>query len=150
MSRIAILEDKHLKDIQENSYLFLTKEKFLTEHNFTWLKLYLEPTKIIGSGILQSNLKNYEIILSYSPFNPLRFDRIFVKDETITYNDNIHVYGDMSLCLYHPIKDKPFVSHIPLCRMVPWISEWIFFYEEWQKYNVWLGKEIKHNINSRK
>jgi len=144
------LEDNYLKDLQKNSYLNLAFEKFLAERSFSWLKLYHEPKRILGSGVLQSNLKKYEIVLTYSPFNTFRFDRIYVKDKTIKYNDNIHLYKDMSLCLYHPIKDKPLFSHIPLYRMIPWISEWIFFYEEWQKYGVWLGKEIKHNIISEK
>lgn len=33
---------------------------------------------------------------------------------------------------------------IPLFRMIPWITEWIIFYEQWKKYGIWLGKEIKH------
>ena len=51
---------------------------------------------------------------------------------------------DLSLCLYHPIIDKPTFRIIPLFQMIPWISEWIVFYEQWKKYGVWLGKEIKH------
>ena len=50
----------------------------------------------------------------------------------------------MSLCLYHPIIDKPYLQCIPLYKMIPWITEWIIFYIQWKKYGVWLGREIKH------
>lgn len=54
------------------------------------------------------------------------------------------MYGDLSLCLYHPIIDKKPSETIALFTMIPWISEWCIHYEEWKKYKVWLGKEISH------
>jgi hypothetical protein len=30
--------------------------------------------------------------------------------------------------------------------MIPWITEWIVFYEQWKKYGVWFGAEIKHTF----
>jgi len=38
----------------------------------------------------------------------------------------------------------PAFRTIALFNMIPWISEWIVFYEQWKKYGVWLGREIKH------
>src|SRR5690606_8887075 len=102
----------------------------------------LKTKSLIGKGTLNIGGKTYEVLLSYSPFYENRYDRIYINDKTIKYNDDIHVYKDLSLCLYHPIIDQALLQKIPFFKMVPWISEWITFYEQWKKYGVWFGKEI--------
>lgn len=119
----------------------------MVEKYFNWLNLSIDikNKSLVGKGILNIGEKSYSIQLSFSPFFPYRYDRIFIQDKSIKYNDNIHLYAvDLSLCLYHPIIDQPVLNKIPLFKMIPWISEWIVFYEQWKKYGVWFGKEIKH------
>jgi len=146
MNLIAILEENIKSKHKKNWYSFLLIEKLLVEKYFEWidLKISTESKSLIGKGTLNVEGKNYEILLSYSPFNQYRYDRIFINDEVIKFNNEIHLYRDMSLCLYHPIFDRPTLNFIPLYKMIPWITEWIIFYEQWQKYGVWFGDEIKH------
>lgn len=146
MNLIAILEDNIRKEQRKNWYLFLSIEKYLVEKRFDWIKLEMDikNKSLYGKGILNIESKKYEVLLSYSPFNNFRYDRIYIKDSALEYDRRIHVYSDLSLCLYHPIIDKPIFKTIPLYRMIPWISEWIIFYEQWKKYGVWLNDEIKH------
>lgn len=146
MSFIGILEDNIKTNHKNNWYLFLKIEKNLVEKYFKWIELSLgEKNKsLIGKGVLYFRSKKYEVLLSYSPFNKYRYDRIYINDKKIKFNDDIHLYYDKSLCLYHPIYDKPALNFIPLYKMIPWIVEWIVFYEQWKKYGVWLGNEIKH------
>lgn len=146
MNLIAILEESIRNEQRKNWYLFLSIEKYLVEKCFDWIKLEMDikNKSLYGKGILNIEGKKYEVLLSYSPFNKFRYDRIYIKDSTLEYNRRIHVYSDLSLCLYHPIIDKPVFKTIPLYRMIPWISEWIIFYEQWKKYGVWLNDEIKH------
>lgn len=117
---------------QKDWLVFLIVHKYLVEKEFDWLKLYIdvESKALIGKEVLQIEKKKYEIILSYSPFHKYRYDRIFIKDKSISYTNDNHLYIDNSLCLYHPIFDKPFFQIIPLVRMIPWISEWIVWYEQ--------------------
>lgn len=144
MSLIEIMENKQIKEYQENSHNLLSLEKTLVEYHYSWLTLILTKTEILGKGNLIVGDEKYEILLRYSPFLPVRFDRIYIGNKDIQYHPSIHMYGDTSLCLYHPILDKPLLKLIPLLKMIPWITEWCVHYSEWKKYGVWLGREIKH------
>jgi|SRR5690606_10738353 hypothetical protein len=146
MELITILGESIEKMNRKNWYTFLHIQKLLVEKHFDWLDLTIncKSKSLIGKGLLRIGNKKYNILLSYSPFHSHRYDRIYVDDKRIKYNNEIHLYGDLSLCLYHPVIDKPAFQIIPLFKMIPWISEWIIFYEQWRKYGVWLGKEIKH------
>jgi len=127
-------------------FTFLQVQKYLVEKNFDWIKLNIcsKSKAIKGRGKIDIKGKKYELLISYSPFSNYRYDRIFINDRSIQYEPNNHLYWDNSLCLYHPLIDKPYFQIMPLYRMIPWISEWIIWYEQWKIYGVWLGKEIKH------
>ena len=131
---------------QRNWYAFLYVQKLLVEAHFDWIDLSINSKmrSLIGNGILDLHGKRRRISVQFSPFNKYRYDRIYIEDKSIKFHDGIHLYNDMSLCLYHPIIDQPVFNRVPLFKMIPWISEWIVFYEQWKKYGVWLGKEIKH------
>lgn len=146
MNLITILEDNIKKEQRKNWYLYLSIEKYLLEKYFDWIELEIDIKNMTlhGKGLLNIGSRKHEILLSYSPFYKYRYDRIYLKDSTIKYNNKIHLYGDLSLCLYHPSIDKPILKTIPLYRMIPWISEWIIFHEQWKKYGIWLGREIQH------
>lgn len=146
MNLITALETSRITDIRKNWFIFLNIEKTLVENHFEWLdlKINYKNKVLFGNGILNFKNKSYHIELYYSPFLSYRYDRIYIKDKSIKYNDNIHLYKDLSLCLYHPIIDKPLLGGIPLFKMIPWITEWIILYEKYKQYGVWLGKEIKH------
>ncbi len=123
---------------------FLFTQKVLVESYFPWLKVRIENKILKALGQLEMFGDFFHIEISYSPFLPNRFDRIYLKNPDIKFNDKIHLYRDLSLCLYHPVIDMPLTKTIPLVDMVPWISEWCIHYQEWKKYGVWLGKEIAH------
>lgn len=146
MDIITILEANIRKEHQKDWFIFLSVQKFLSERYFDWLQLRInsDTKALIGRGKLSIGSKTYKVLLSYSPFHNYRYDRIYIDDKSIKYNKEIHLYRDLSLCLYHPIIDKPTLQIIPLFKIIPWITEWIVFYEQWKKYGVWLGKEIKH------
>lgn len=144
MSLITATENRVFENCIRDFHVYLTLEKFLVEQCFDWLNVKLEGKILNGDGVLEIGKNSYFVMLKYSPFFSFRFDRIFIKDKSIQYNKDIHLYRDMSLCLYHPVIDKPLDGIIPLYKMLPWISEWCIFYEEWKKYGVWLGRQIEH------
>ncbi|SHG07004.1 hypothetical protein [Chryseobacterium vrystaatense] len=147
MNLITILEVNTKRENQKNWFSFLVVQKALVEKYFDWINLSIDTKErtLKGTGTLHFGEKSYSIRLAFSPFYPFRYDRIFIDDKSIVYDNDIHLYAnDLSLCLYHPIIDQPLLTKTPLFKIIPWISEWIVFYEQWKKYGVWLGKEIKH------
>jgi hypothetical protein len=144
MSLIEIMENREREIYRKNSSLYLRMEKHLVEHFCNWMTFTLVDDCIIGEGALPVAGECFLIRLKYSPFFPYRFDRIFVLNKNIKYHKAIHVYGDLSLCLYHPVLDKPLLKNTPLVKIIPWITEWCVNYIEWRKYKVWLGREIIH------
>lgn len=146
MSLITALEGRMLSNIRKNWLIHLTVEKEIIEKRFDWLDLSIKGKVLTGKGCITINGNDYCIEVKYCPFLNLRMDYIRITNQKILYNDDIHLYEDLSLCLYHPRIDKPTFGIVPLHKMIPWISEWCHFYEEWKKYNVWLGREIKHRV----
>jgi hypothetical protein len=58
-----------------------------------------------------------------------------------------HVYRGNRLCLYLPGAGE-WTSDLSLAHtIVPWISEWLFFYETWHALGVWLGGGIEPGEN---
>ncbi|MBS1572176.1 MAG: hypothetical protein JST62_07280 [Bacteroidetes bacterium] len=144
MTHIEILENSLLEDYKRSADRLLYLEKTLVEYHYSWLNLVQTKSEILGKGTIYVNGERFDVLLRYSPFLPGRFDRIFIDRKDIEFSSQIHLYRDMSLCLYHPLLDKPLFKIIPLFKMIPWISEWCVHYLEWKKYGVWLGKEIAH------
>ena len=146
MRDITNLEANIRAEHQRNWHVFLHIQKQLVANSFDWLQLVISyrTKSLLGQGTLVIGGRSYFIYLAYSPFKPFRYDRIYVNDKNIKYHDDIHLYADMSLCLYHPRIDQAVVEKIPLFKLIPGISEWIVHYQQWKKYGVWLGKEIKH------
>lgn len=144
MTNIEILENCIIQDYKKNANHLLDIEINLVKFHYDWITLFKSKNTLFGTGELCVNGNKYIIEIKYSPYFPSRFDRIYITNLKIEYNTSIHVYRDMSLCLYHPLFDKPLFKIIPLFKMIPWITEWCIHYKEWKKYGVWLGNEIKH------
>lgn len=54
-----------------------------------------------------------------------------------------HVYPGNELCLYYRrefVGSRDFIAD----TIVPWTSEWLYFYEYWMSTGVWLGSEAPH------
>lgn len=133
-----------INQCRKNYREFLFSQKVLVELYFPWLEVKIDNKVLYAKGTLKLYGFDYHVEINYSPFNLYRFDRIYLKNAGIAFNSKIHVYHDLSLCLYHPQIDAPLLKTIPLTDLVSWISEWCIHYQEWKKYKVWLGKEIQH------
>jgi tRNA U34 2-thiouridine synthase MnmA/TrmU len=60
-----------------------------------------------------------------------------------------HVYPGNGLCLYY---DDEFVGteNFIADTIIPWTSEWLYFYETWMTTGVWLGSEAPHEPGTAK
>lgn len=119
-------------------------QKTLIDQYYDWLDCRLvNSIGLYGTGNLRphKSCDKYEIELFYEVGKP---PKVFIKKPKIEYHDDIHMYWDKSLCLYYP-KDMPWGKHIMLVNtIIPWVSEWIVFYELWKESGKWEAPEVKH------
>lgn len=83
----------------------------------------------------------YDILLTYS-LNSM--PEIFVLSPNLTKNKEgklPHVFSteEQKLCLHFP-PEKKWEPHRPLAIiLLPWIGEWLYFYEIWVATGEWKG-----------
>lgn len=99
----------------------------LRANRLTWLG-HLKPTDISRA---------YEVLAVIEPgWAPL----IYVVDPPLQRRDDEpvpHVYSANDLCLY--TGDEWNDTMIVADTLIPWTSEWLFFYETWHATGDWLG-----------
>lgn len=136
------------KDKAQKYWLgFLVKTMIECEQKFSWLKFTIAGKHLKGTGSLKNNEREYKFTILYSPFFKSRFDRITVETKGLKKSFATHFNGDGTLCLYHAIKDLQGRPFLELVDIIPWISEWVYGYEKFLEYNVWIMPEHSHNIS---
>lgn len=109
---------------------------------FPSFQLIREKEAIYWIGFLQPTSRSlqYKVKVVYHPYQPKVF---ILEPEIISFVP--HRYQDNSLCLYHP-NDKSYDGTTLIAdTIIPWTSEWLFFYEAWIEEGVWWGKEAPHS-----
>mgnify|MGYP003692775201 FL=1 len=124
---------------------FLYKTMIECEKEFKWLSFEVKGKLLEGKGTLELNSRKYHLKLLCSPFFPNRFERVMVETKNLIKCADTHFNGDGSLCLYHPIFDLKGKPYLDLVEVIPWISEWVYYYDKYLEYRVWLGPEYPHN-----
>ena len=125
-----------------NSYSKALLQKKGIENNYDFLKCKILNDTLICEGEIDSNSHSkYKIRIEFrSGFVPC----VFVLNPNIERDPEIHIYQEGNLCLYFPgdLKWKDTTSIAEYT--VPWIFEWIYFYELWTLTGRWEGPEKKH------
>ena len=129
----------------------LLLQKKHIEKYFSYLKCSIGriSEKLICIGELQPHKDTdiYKIKMVYKVGNS---PKIYITSPKVEYHDNIHMYKDNSLCLFHKNDFSWNDEKIIIAEtIVPWVSEWIIFYEIWKIEGKWKGKEIKHLPNKK-
>lgn len=62
----------------------------------------------------------------------------------ILKEDRPHKYPDGSLCLYYPREQKWKPDWIIAQKFMPWVCEYLYFYEVWLETDIWYGDEAPH------
>ena len=84
----------------------------------------------------------YEVEIIYKLGSP---PKVFILSPEIRYSPKIHMYSDKSLCLYYP-RDMPWTNQMVIADIIiPWIGEWIVFYELYKITGRWEGPEAPHS-----
>lgn len=129
-----------------NKYGVLSYQRKLVEENFPFLDCTIQNKVLICSGWMQpDNCKEkYKIKIEYvaghEPKSTILYPIIEPRKE-------IHMYKDHSLCLHYP-PDMKWNEKIKIYEYtVPWISEWVIFYEIYLiNGGKWEGRESPTHI----
>lgn len=98
-------------------------------------------SKLTAEGYVQPTIwsRTYRVRLSYSLGSQPSVNVISPELQRSSPLSDTHRYRDGSLCLYRPgfrdWRPQDFVGE----SVVPWVSEWLFFYELWLTTGWWLG-----------
>ncbi|WP_417858645.1 hypothetical protein [Xanthomarina gelatinilytica] len=107
--------------------------------------------------VLKSEWDNFEIVVKIRPtsiselyevkivYTENKWIKIFVVNKVLKTATNRtklpHVYDShkQQLCLYSPSKKEWNAHNYIIDTILPWISEWLYFYELWLPEGKWLG-----------
>lgn len=122
-------------------YANLQFQKKLVEQHYEFLKCRIERNVLICVGWLQPKgcQEAYKVKIEYVVGNEPKTTVLFPEIEP---SFKIHMYKDHSLCLHYP-PDMKWTENTKVYQFtVPWIAEWITYYELYLiNGNNWEGKE---------
>lgn len=128
-------------------YPVLVVQKKLMEKHYSYLTYEIKTNVLICTGWLQPEgcKVKYKIKIEYVSGHEPKTTILFPK---IDPNKEIHMYNDHSLCLHYP-PDMYWNAQIPIHNFtVPWVSEWIVFYELYLvNGNIWEGRESPTHLS---
>lgn len=138
----------HYRKRPYNRYAVLVHQKRLLEQHCDYLKCNISQNILLCRGVLQPEGAEcgYKIKIEYVAGNE---PKTTIVSPAIEPNKYIHMYSDHSICLHYP-PDLKWNERTKLYLFtVPWISEWIIFYEIYKVKKKWLGKESPVHIQER-
>ncbi|MBK6446519.1 MAG: DUF1669 domain-containing protein [Bacteroidetes bacterium] len=126
---------------QPNSFSSAMMQKREIEKKFSFLKCRIENDTLICRGKFKPNANAYDVRLE---FRAGCFPQVYVLNPSIKPNTDIHIYSEGSLCLFYPgdlkWRDTTSISE----NTIPWIYEWILFYELYLLTGIWEGEYVPH------
>lgn len=122
---------------QIDNYFFLEHEKKLLLRYYNFFQCHYKhigkKRTLICNGYYDQLGVRYEYEIRYDGTIP----SVYIINPFIPYSFDYHMYQDGKLCLYYPnddkwSRDKHLYSHI-----VPWVHEWILYYEIYKLSGKW-------------
>lgn len=142
-NRIVFTESKlNLPPVSHLKKYF--KERKAIEENYDFFNCKITSNGLICNGIFKvPDTSKYEVEIKYLiPQHP----KVFIVDPKISYNPEIHMYKGGSLCLYYPKDNSWNINCLLYNTIIPWISEWLIFYEIYKIKGEWLGDFKSHEF----
>jgi hypothetical protein len=130
-----------------SNYQILSLQKYLIEKRYNCFKCSINSNreKMVCKGQLQplDGIETYQIEIIQSPgFAP----KVFIIKPNIEYNSEIHMYKKGNLCLFYP-PDLTWKANTSVADyIIPWINEWIIYYELYRISGEWEGPSAPHGV----
>jgi hypothetical protein len=136
----------------DKCFLQVTKQsvmqKPLIEKHFPCFECRLWHRHLECEGLItpSENCATYRVAISYEQDG---FPRVKIKDPQIVPSSAIHMFRNGDLCLYKPTEILWKSSDNIHEKIVPWIAEWLVFYELYLMCGRWLGPEVPHGAGGK-
>lgn len=144
VSRIPLINSmaKFLKN-NKQKYRKIVLEKELLKKVFPFLKTEIKGIKLICRGWIRTydESEHYRIEIEYEPWNsPVTH----IIEPIIELNARAHMYPDGGLCLFD-WREQRWQDNWHLHEtIIPWIAEWLVFYELFCLTGIWHGNSAIH------
>lgn len=126
------------------SFLHAMRHKREIEKKFSFLKCRIENDTLICRGIFQpDNCNDYDVRIEFCAGC---FPQVYILSPEIKPKNEIHIYNEGTLCLFYPgeLKWKDTTSIAE--NTIPWIFEWILYYELYLLTGEWEGEYVPHGV----
>ena len=130
-----------------NDYQALYLQKMGIEKQYQCFKCTIQDhgQSLICKGFLQplDYIEPYQIEIIQIAF---KTPKVFIKTPKIEVNPKIHIYKEGNLCLFYPPDLKWKVNISVADYMIPWVNEWIVYYEIYKISGKWEGPAAPHDL----
>jgi hypothetical protein len=133
-----------IKPDRAADYRRFVAQKALIEKWFPCFRCRLSRRTLecIGEIVPSDDCATYRIRIQYEQGS---IPKVWIEDPPIKPSPRIHMYGDGSLCLYF-WHEQPWKSSDDIHKkIIPWIAEWLVFYELHLITGEWLGPAAPHD-----
>jgi hypothetical protein len=124
-------------------YRKIVSEKDLIGKTFPSIHSQIKGLKLICRGWIQpsEHSARYKIEIEYVPWNS---PDIRILEPEIEINPSTHIYPNGNICLYD-WREQPWLKSWHLHEtIIPWLAEWLVFYELYILAGKWHGISAFH------
>lgn len=131
----------------QNWFAVFHREKHLIQRCYPAFRCQLRRGALCCRGEVASpsGEGTYQIKIDYLPGRP---PKVFVLNPGMEYRNHAHTHfypADNSLCLYYPGDLHWSAKHHLHDKTIPWLAEWLVFYELYQITGRWEGPAVIRN-----
>jgi hypothetical protein len=129
----------------QNWFAVFHREKQLVQRYYPAFHCHLKQNvlRCRGEVASPSGAGNYQIKIVCTPGNA---PQVFVLNPEIEYRNHSHTHfypADNSLCLYYPGDLQWSAKHHLHDKTIPWLAEWLVFYELYLITGKWEGASVR-------
>jgi len=135
----------------KSNFINLARQEAALRYNFPNAKITRQGDSVLNwEYVLRptSVSEEYRVKLIYTRNKGVK---VFVLEPTLKLAEGKktlpHVYStpEQRLCLFYPNGKEWNESKFLIHTIIPWISEWLYFYEIWVGSGVWYGGGTVHD-----
>jgi hypothetical protein len=141
-------ETKWIKRNRAAEYRHFLGQKALVERHFPCFTCQLYRNRLTCKATIcpSPDCDHYLVRIRY---DYEKVPRVEILEPPIPSSPKIHMYGCGALCLYDP-REMPWERMDNVHeKIIPWIAEWLVYYELYLIYGKWLGPEAPHGPNGK-
>lgn len=129
----------------KNHYALSSYQKYHIDKTYNCFKTRINDGVLVCTGEIQPDpsCKSYKVRIEYMAGNQ---PQVYIKSPELIESNQIHVYREGFLCLFDPSETR-WKDNMKLSEYtIPWLVEWILYYELWLLTGKWEGPESSHSL----